>query len=388
MQHIRTSLPGILALLILFALGGCKSSPAPKTTVIPVKALSVQDSTLITYKEFVGQVYGYKDIPIRARVDGFVESMHFKQGAKVNKGQLLYKVDAQPYEAEVAAAQSKVAEANTSFAKAQSDLNRMKPLAEKNAISQSDLDAAQAQYDAAEAAVEAAKANLKIAQIKLSYTQIKSPISGIIGKTEAKEGEYVGKSPNPVILNTVSRIDTIYVEFYLPEKLYLYAAKRSKFQAHASNKQDRMARKELPLRLKLADESMHDYTGKINFVDRGVDPVTGAILVQAQFANPERLVRPGQYAKVLIPFTQTNATIVPQKCVKELQGQYSVLAVTDSNTIVSRPVEIGESFADYYILSSGIKAGEKIVIEGLQKVRNGSAVKPELITFKSQYQPQ
>jgi membrane fusion protein (multidrug efflux system) len=186
-----------------------QSQPAPPD--IPVFQTIKKDIPI--HQEFVGQLYGFKDIAIRARVEGFLEGIHFKEGSQVDKGALLYTLESQPFEADVAAKMSMVAEAKTMLAKAESDLNRIRPLAEKNAVSQSDLDSAVALHEAAIASVEAAEANLKASNIQLSYTKISSPLSGIIGKTKAKVGDFVGRSPNPVILNTVSRIDTVLVEF-------------------------------------------------------------------------------------------------------------------------------------------------------------------------------
>jgi membrane fusion protein (multidrug efflux system) len=190
---------------------------------IPVYEIKAQEIDI--YQEFVGQLYGYKDIAIRARVEGFLEGIHFQEGSRLITGKKLYTIESQPFEADVAAKMSRLAETRTMLAKAESDLNRIKPLAEQNAVSQSDLDAAVAQYDASVASVEAAQANLRASRIQLSYTQIYSPIDGIIGKTQAKVGDFVGRSPNPVILNVVSRIDTVLVQFFITERQYLTVAR-------------------------------------------------------------------------------------------------------------------------------------------------------------------
>ncbi|MCK5840499.1 MAG: efflux RND transporter periplasmic adaptor subunit, partial [Bacteroidales bacterium] len=190
---------------------------------IPVVVVLQKDVPIV--KEFVGQVYGEKDIPIRARVEGFLEGIHFLEGLPVTKGQLLYNIDPEPFKAKVNAQLSRVAEAETMLVKAKSDLDRYKPLAELNAVSQSDLDAAQAQFDAEISSVAAAKANLLSAQIELGYTRIFSPINGVIGRTQARVGDFVGREPNPVILNTVSKTDNVYVLFYLTESEYLYLSR-------------------------------------------------------------------------------------------------------------------------------------------------------------------
>ena len=194
--------------------------PPMELQVYEIKAESVP-----LYEEFVGQVYGEKDIPIRARVEGFLQGIHFKEGQRVDQGQLLYTIDPEPFQEKVAAETSKVSEAQTMLVQAESDLRRIEPLAEMSAVSQQELTMAVSTRDAAESNLEAAKANLNIAKINLGYCQMYSPIEGIIGKTNAREGEFVGKDPNPVILNTVSQLRNIRFQFFLSENDYLKIAR-------------------------------------------------------------------------------------------------------------------------------------------------------------------
>jgi len=350
--------------------------PPPKVTVIETAAEEVP-----IYQEFVGQVYGFKDIAIRARVEGFLEGIHFKEGSTVKKGKQLYTLESQPFEADVAAKMSKVAEAKTALAYAESDLARIKPLAEENAVSKSDLDAADALYNASIAGVEAAEANLRAANIQLSYTKIYSPISGIIGKTQAKVGDFVGKNPNPVILNTVSNIDTVLVQFFITESQYL---EWSRFiQKRDKNKEDK--RERAGLELILADETHYQHKGKIDFVDRQVDPTTGALLIQASFPNPEKLLRPGLFAKVktntdIIP----DGILIPQRCVTELQGLYSVLVVGEGNKIEQREIKAGPTIGEFWLIMEGLKPGEMVVYEGMQFARAGSVVNPQAHKIEQQ----
>jgi membrane fusion protein (multidrug efflux system) len=355
-----------------------KAPPPPEITVVEV----VQKDVPI-YKDFVGQVYGFSDIPIRARVSGFLKGIHFLEGFSVKKGQLLYTIDPEPFLAKVAAQESHVAEAKTHLAKTESDLNRIKPLAEINAVSKSDLDAAQAEYDAAVSYVKAMESNLKYANIDLSYCWIKSPIDGVIGKTKARTGEFVGQSPNPVILNTVSTVDTIRVEFYLTEADYIRLAREYKeittYDSKYARQNDRNN-----LSLVLADGSIFKHTGYVNFINREVDPQTGSILVQTTFPNPERLLKPGQYAKVVVKMKEVKgALLIPQRCAMELQGQYSVFVLKDDNTVESRQIKVGESIGDMLIVKEGLKAGDKIVIDALQKVNTGTKIEPKVIQFES-----
>lgn len=372
---MKRSVLKILSVLCLFLFScdkiaeeGKAPSPLPKVTVIRTKS-----EKIFLYHEFVGQVYGFKDIAIRARVEGFLEGIHFKEGSALKKGKLLYTLESQPFDADVAAKMSKVAEAKTVRAYAESDLSRIRPLAKENAVSQSDLDGAIARHDASIASVEAAEANLRAANIRLSYTQIYSPIHGIIGKTQAKVGDFVGKNPNPVILNTVSNIDTVLVQFFITESQYL---KLSRFlkekEAFETDK-----RKKLGLELILSDGSVYEHKGKVDFIDREVDPTTGALLVQASFPNPDRLLRPGLFAKV-----KANTDIIedgimiPQRCVTELQGRYSVLVVGDDNKIDRREITVGPTIGKFWLVTNGLKPGERVVYEGLQSAKHGMMVNP------------
>ena len=349
-------------------------APPPQVTVVVTQAKNVP-----IYQEFVGQIYGFKDIAIRARVEGFLEGIHFKEGSRVEKGALLYTLESQPFEADVAAKMSRVAEAKTMQVKAKSDLDRIEPLAKEKAVSESDLDSAVAQHDASIESVKAAQANLRASKIQLGYTKIYSPISGIIGKTKAKVGDFVGRSPNPVILNTVSRIDTILVNFFITETQYLQVARHLSSQ---NNVVGRNARENLELIL--ADGSLYEHKGKPEFIDRHVDPTTGAILVQASFPNPQELLRPGQFAKVKALVTIVkDGILIPQRCVVELQGLYSVYVVGDGDKVQTREVKVGPKIKQFWLITKGLKPGEHIVYEGLQKVKVGTVVKPTIKEIES-----
>jgi membrane fusion protein (multidrug efflux system) len=349
-------------------------------TMIPeISVVEVTAENVPIYQDYVGQIFGIKDIPIRARVDGFLDGIHFEEGSRIQKGKLIYTIDPQPFVANRASKQSLVSEAQTNLAYANSEYGRIKPLADANAVSQSDLDGATAEKEAAEAGLEAAKANLEIADIDLSYTRIHSPIKGIIGKTNAREGEYVGKSPNPVILTTVSQIEVVRVQFFLTEAEYLFLAKEVTLKKGKENERKAV------FSLVLSDGSTHDHKGKLDFVDRGVDSETGTILVQTSFPNPDLILRPGQFGRLRITIEEEKGVvIVPQRCVTELQGQYSVFVVNAENKIESRQIEIGPKYNDYYIVREGLDEKDKVVLEGLQKVGGGMEVIPKVVDFKSQ----
>ena len=371
----------LIALLGLFHIFSTSCQSKMETVSIQhLKAVEVAQQTVPIYKDFVGQVYGQADIPIRARVDGFVEKIHFNEGLKVTKGQLLYSVDDYPFRLEVTRVQSRLSEAKIMLVNAENDLGRIQPLAELNAVSKRDLDAAVARKQAAEESLKSAEASLSLAKVNLGYANIYSPITGIIGKTKAKVGEYVGKSPNPVILNTVSLIDSVIVEFFLNERDYLTWARKVTEKSPSDVKQAN-----LPFELFLADGQLFPHLGKFRFIDREVDPKTGSILIQSIFPNPENLIRPGQFAKVRIMVNVIeNALVIPQRCAFEVQGFFNVFVVNSENKVVQKQVEILDSFEDKFIIRSGVEKGEKILIEGLMSVKSGQEVNLEIIPVNLQ----
>ncbi len=356
---------------VLLIIWSCSTRDEP-TQPPQVEVFVTKAADVPLYEDFVGTVAGRKDIAIRARVAGFLEGIHFNEGTMVKRGQLLYTIESQQYEAKAAAQLSKLAEAKINLAHAESELARIKPLAETNAISQSDLDAAEADYEAAKAVVKAAKANLRAANIELSYTKVKAPITGIIGKTKAKVGDFVGQTPNPVILNVVSQIDTVLVDFYLTEADYLRI-----FRNFLLNKDKQQEKEKDILQLILSDGTIHKEKGRVRFIDREIDVQTGAILIQASFPNPDGLLRPGLFGKVRVKFAVVkNGILIPQRCVSELQGTFSVYVVDEENRTEQRKVILGDKIGSFWLVKEGLKEGEKVIFEGLQKVKTGMVVNP------------
>ncbi len=374
---------GIWSLVLVLALQACKSEKQQAPPPPEIQVVKAVQTNVPIHSEFVGQVYGLYDIPIRARVEGWLRGMYFNEGTHVRKGDYLYSIDADTYQAQVAAQMGMVAQAETEYVKAKSDLGRIEPLAAINAVSQSDLDAARAAAGAAKAYVDAAKANLNAAQIQLSYTKVYSPISGIIGKTKAKVGEFVGRDPNPVILNTVSTVDTIRVQFFIPESQYLALAEEFIKKHRNQDVKREFNNKQKDLELILSNGDVFPEKGWIDFIDREVDPTTGSLLIQASFPNPNRILRPGQFAKVRALLREIpNAILIPQRCVMEIQGQYSVFTVSKDNVIGSKMLSVGPTVGDKWLIYSGLESGEQIVYEGLQSVKLGMKINPKLITPK------
>lgn len=361
----------------LFACTEEKKAPAPPPPEVSVIETKAQETSL--FQEFVGQTAGLKDIAIRARLEGFLEGLHFQEGSMVQEGALLYTLESQPFEEKVATRMSQVAEVKTMLAKTKGDLDRIKPLAEMNAVSKSDLDAAVAAYEATLSALDAANATLRSVQIELGYTKIYSPITGIIGRTKAKVGDFVGKDPNPVILNTVSQLDTILVNFFITETQYLLLA------PHLAKIEERNAKDiEENFELILVNGSIYEHKGKADFIGREIDTTTGAMLVQASFPNPQHLLRPGQFTKVKIKVRDIeDAIMIPQRCVMEIQGLYNVFVVSTDNTVETREIKVGSKIGSLWLITEGLKTGEKVVFEGLQKVKDGIIVNPTTTDFKS-----
>ena len=376
----------ILVLPILFNLS-CKEAEQQAAKPPQIKVVEVIKKDIPIYNYFVGEVFGEEDVSINARVEGYLTGILFTEGARVKKGDLLYTIDPEPFNAAIAGQKSKVTEAQTKYLNSENNLARVKPLAAMDAVSKSDLDFALANRDASLAARKAAEASLKMAQINLSYTQIKAPINGFIGKTQARVGDFVGRSPNPVIINTISKVDNIRVQFFINETNYLILAKEFA-ESHSDLTVENRAQK-VEIELLLTDGTAHPYKGAIDFVNREIDASTGAILVQASFPNPELILRPGQFARVKIKKkVEQGALLVPQRVVSELQGEYSIFVVNAENKIESKRIVIGDSFDDYYIVKEGISEGDKIVFEGLQKIANGLEVVPEITVFESQFKNQ
>ena len=350
----------------------CGKPEPPTMPPMEIAVFEVQPRSVPIYFDMIGQTRGSVDIPIRARVDGVLEEMHFQEGREVEKGQLLYVIDPAPYQSKVVEAQGRLAEAQTQLAKATSDLERIRPLADIDAVSQQDLDGAVAQYEAARASKQSAEAQVEQAEIQLGYTRIRSPIDGLIGITEAKVGEYVGRDPNPVVLNFVSKIDPIRVRFSINEREYL----RFRRQLAGSVRGAEGARRHAGgLQLILADGSIHDHPGSIVTSDAAIDPTTGTLTLEADFPNPDGIVLAGQFARVRGRAEEReNAIVVPQRAVMEVQGLFQVAVVDDDGVVDVRQVQMGPRVDDEWIVESGLEAGERIALEGLQRLRTGATV--------------
>lgn len=372
LPKLHQALRNLLLIVIPMIIFSCKTDQQSSPPLLTVPVIYAETSDVPVFRTFVGQTFGMKDIDIRARVDGILEGIHFQEGSNVQKGQLLYTIDPQPILEKEAASLSELAQAKTMLSKAESDLNRIEPLAESNAVSQRDLDAAVAQFEAAKSVVEAAEARLRSVRIELQYTRITAPVTGIIGMSQAQVGDYVGREPNPVILNTISNSDSVKVRFFLTENEFLQF-----YQRETDEEFKKRARQE-GISLILSDNSVFDYKGRVDFADPTLDPELGSIMLQASFPNPDGLLRPGLFARVKILYDYKPKTVlVPKRSVRELQTIYQVYVVGEDNKIQVRNINVEYSVGQFYTVDEGIAPGETIVFEGYEKLRPGMEVIPE-----------
>lgn len=367
-----------LVLLCVFIFLGCSNEKAAPPTPVPnVNTVAVGKLTVPVYTDYVGETYGISDVSIRTRVSGYITSMHFKEGQTVQKGQLLYIVDDRNIQTRIDAAEAQLAEARTYMVRARADLDRVEPLANMNALSKRELDAAVANLNATKAQVSVAEAGLRNAKIDLSFTRVTSPITGVIGISKFLVGDFVQAGGMGEPLNTVSAIGEMRVRFPISEGDYLRFVKRSRDEGKSPS-----SVASIPVMLLLGDNSLYDETGRIDLANRQIDPQTGSLTLQAVFKNENRLLRPGQYVKVRFQTDEyKDALMVPQGAVNQLQSIYQVFVVNDSSKLVPRVVVPGARVGSNWIIKSGLKEGEKVAIIGNASINPKNAVKPVPVSW-------
>ncbi|MDP5198304.1 efflux RND transporter periplasmic adaptor subunit [Flavobacterium sp. DG2-3] len=364
------------AILLSFLFFSCKKEtpPSPKPLEISVTSVLQQDVKLES--EYTGQTFGQSDIQINPRVDGTIESMNFKEGSFVKKGQILYTIDPLPYKAKLNEAQGGAAESQARLSKTKSDLDMIAPLAKMNAVSQRELISAKAAYNASLAQIKASDASVQNAKIELGYCQIIAPISGLIGISKVRVGDYVRPGPAS-ILNTISDLGDVRVRFTISEQEFLRLFRE--FNKPNSSLKGSAA----TVTIKLSDGSLYPQTGKISFADRQIDPSTGAITFEAAFPNPDKLLRPGQYVKVaLLTDVRKEALVIPQRAVIEVQGIYQVYVVGNDNKVQMQIVKPGPAVKNGYIIEEGLKPGDKIAMGGTSLLKNGSVITPKIVQWQ------
>jgi len=395
--------------------GGASKTEAATPPPVTVVVADVIEKNVPIFSEFVGQTKAHETVELRARVEGVLQKIYFREGTPVRRGQLLFTIEKSQYIAgvqsakatlakaesdlaqarqrtDVLLAQAELADAEATQSKANQDLRRLEPLAKENAVTLLELDAAVAAEKSAKAQVDSRKANLTnleaavkytieragaevaaakarvtTAQLDLSYCDIYSPITGIIGFKNVDVGNLVGRG-DATLLATVSSSDPLLVDFALSEIDFLNLTEPGTASKAKSGRR---------IDLMLSDDSQHPYPGSLNVVDRKVDPTTGTLKVEVQFQNPGSYLRPGQFARIrAVVANRENAILVPQRAIQEMQGAKTVMVVDASNKVAVKTVTVGEKSDDYIVILEGLNPGERVIVEGMQKVRPGSEVNP------------
>jgi membrane fusion protein (multidrug efflux system) len=402
-------LPAVLGLtLLLFTVGCSATASAPGGYPPPlVEVVAVEQKDIPTYREWIGTLDGYVNAPIKAQVNGYLLRQDYVEGSFVNRNQLLFEIDPRPFQAAVDQAEGQLAQANGQVATAkaqliqsranltiseagqrrtQLDVEKYAPLAKAQAVTRQDLDnatqnnlsaiaqvraseaaveTAKAQIEAAEAGVKAAQANVETARYNLGFTRLVSPIEGIAGVAASQVGTLVG--PASAAVTTVSTLDPIRANFTVSEQEYLNFRRQSGVEVS-----------KLPLDLILSDGTTYERKGRFFFADREVNQSTGSIQLTALFPNPGNILRPGQYAKVrAVIGTRRGALLVPQRSVTELQGNYQVAVVDAQNKVAIVNVKPGERIGTQWMIEEGLKPGDRVVAEGVQKAAPGATVVPQ-----------
>ena len=368
MSKSRVKSGRLLVWLCLLALLGCKKEAAapPPPPVVEVMEVAATNSPLNT--EIIGQLDSPQNIEIRARVEGFVDKILFIEGTEVKEGDQLFLLDKKPFEQKLAAAQGALAEAKAALGKSEKDVDRLTPLAQKHAVPQQDLDDSVAAVDVKSAAVLSAEADVQSAQLDLGYCDVRAPASGLIGAKQVSIGDLVGKG-QPTLLATISSLDPIWFYCNVGEVQYL----KAQSEAQRTGKQIM----DLPVSLILADGTVHPEKGKFVFIDRAVDIKTGTLRVRAEFPNATKLLRPGMFGRLKVDLgARPESIVIPERALVELQGKSFVWVVGADNKTKQRPVTVGESAGDGVLIQEGLKPGDRIVVEGVQKVKEDGVVKP------------
>jgi len=350
------------------AAAGCKKAAPPPPPPPIVEVMELTTTNVPIHTEFIGQLDSPHNVQVRARVEAFVDQMLFTEGTEVKEGDPLFKLDDKPFLEQLAAAKGSLGEAEAALKKYEADVARYRPLADKKAIPQQDLDNALAAVDVGEANVFSAKARVESAQIDLGYCDVRAPLSGLIGAKQVSIGELVGKG-EPTLLATISTLDPIWFYCNVSEVGYL--------KAEAETRRSGWQIEDLPVTLLLADGSVHPDKGKFVFIDRAVDVRTGTLRMRAEFANPDKVLRPGMFARIRVELgVLTNSILVPARALTELQGKNFVWVIGEDNKAAQRPVQVERQIGESFLIPEGLKAGERIVVEGLQKVRQDALVTP------------
>jgi RND family efflux transporter MFP subunit len=354
-------------LALLEACGGSQAAPPAAAPVPPVSVMTVAPEAVATSTEWIATLDGMVNAQIRPQVSGYLLNRNYREGGAVRKGDVLFEIDPRPFDAALAQARARLGEAQAQVTRAARDLQRDRPLAEQRAIAQSQLDSDIAASDAAAAALETAKAAVDTATLNLSFIRVTSLVDGVAAIATAQIGDLVGPT---TLLTTISQVDPIRAYFRISEREYLPIAAA----LNSAGAPARLWTANSALQLILADGSIYPRAGAVMTVDREIDPKMGTIRLSASFPNPGNVLRPGQYGRVRAETAVlTNALLVPQRAVSELQGSFQIRVVTPDNKIITRTVTPGPRIGGRWVIQDGLHAGERVVVEGAA-IKSGTVV--------------
>jgi membrane fusion protein (multidrug efflux system) len=370
---VRATLPLALAVALAGGLSACSKKEAPPPPPPTVEVAPVIQKDVPVVQEWIGSLDGFVNAEIRPQIEGYLQAQEYKEGFLVHTGETLFQIDARQFQATYDQAKGNLSQNEATLANAKTTVARYRPLAAQKAISQQELDDAETRERTAQANTESARAALEKAKLDLGWTKVVSPIDGIAGVAKSQVGDLVNRL---TVMTTVSQVDPIKVNFSPSEQEYLsWTAKHGSpekvLKAGANLEQG-------PLQLVLADGSVYPHRGRAILVGREVDVKTGTIQLAGAFPNPGNVLRPGQYAKVRVnQDIKKGAILVPQRAVSELQGSYQVGVVGSDNKVTIKVVKPGIVDGNLWVIEEGLKPGDKIVVEGLQRVRSGMTVVPK-----------
>lgn len=367
-KALRT-LAGITLVVTLTACS--KPAAAPPAVPAKVNVMNVVQRKAVITGEVVGEVHALREVELRPQVTGLVVKRLFEPGQLVREGQPLFVIDPRPYESAVDEAVAEVADTRSSLARARQDVTRYEPLVPENAIPKATYDQAVAQANSAAAGLQAREASLARSRLDLANTVVRSPVSGRIGLQKLEVGSLA--SAGQSVLAIVSTLDPVLVYFSIPESDFVRYARGT-----AATREEALSQ---PVSLVLPDGSRYGLAGKLDFVERSIDAGTGTLSMRARFPNPEQNLRPGMSVRVRLIYEQReDALLIPQRAVTEVLNQRFVYVLDDGNKIELRNVDLAEREGAWWLVRRGLKAGDRIVVDGLQRVRNGTVVDPTLLT--------
>ncbi|HSJ03094.1 MAG TPA: efflux RND transporter periplasmic adaptor subunit [Verrucomicrobium sp.] len=371
----RVALALLAGLAILPAACGKKKAqqggaPPPPAVIVA----QAEQRTVPIFVENVAQTVAAATVEIRARVPGFLIQAPFQEGGYVKKGDLLFQIDPKTYQAAVDQAKANLAKAEATRDRTQSDVRRIEPLVRQSALAQQELDNARSTAKVAEADVLAQQAGLTTAELNLGYTEMRAPFDGMIGSRLVDVGNYVGSSSDTTLLAVVSTTDPMRVNFNVGETNFLRFQRR--FMGNDAAREKHSA--DMQFHLLLGDASVYEHVGKFEFADRALDAKAGTLKIVVAFPNPEGLLKPGQFGRVrAMTEERPNVILAPQRAVVTTQSAQSVMVVGEGNKVEQRSVKTSDRFENYFIITEGLKAGERVIVEGLQKARPGMVVNPQ-----------